>query len=84
MIDALIRKSQSEFGPDKDVYAKRFQKVLVLASSSILTPDILEYAANISASFQVSNFEHRQRKMQKDRLSLAQRKNLRRELARRA
>lgn len=44
VIDALIRKSQSEFGPDKDVYTKRFQKNMLqtfqhLAKSAISSSD---------------------------------------------
>jgi len=44
VIDALIRKSQSEFGADKDVYSKRFQKNMLqtfqhLAKSAISSSD---------------------------------------------
>ena len=52
MIDALIRaplKSQSEFGADKDVYSKRFQKVLLL---------FFRHALNLTIKNMLQTFQH--------------------------
>ena len=82
MIDALIRKSQAEFGPDKDVYAKRFQKAIINKADQFLFQQLfIEYAYNVSTSREISNIEWRQGKMQKDNFSLATWKNIRRVFA---
>ena len=35
VMDSIIRRSRADFGPERDVYAPRFQKVLCVLSSTV-------------------------------------------------
>ena len=66
VMDSIIRRSRNDFGPERDVYAPRFQKVEKFKSK--YCPDVfffLEYGSNIPTPRQIANATVRQRKVKK-------------------